>query len=182
MATTMKLIAKTVLGSSAASVTFSSIPGTGYTDLVIIASLRNTAGNGLGSLRFNSDTGSNYSYRGLRGNGSTATSFSSAGWVSSFGTGYDEALFFDVVPSSMTASTFASTEIYIPNYAGSANKSVSISTVEENNATSAEISVWAGLWSSASAITSVTLLPDPFGNASNFAANSSAYLFGITKS
>lgn len=180
MATTMELIAKVSLGSDAANIEFTSIPGT-YTDLMLVCSLRNTAANGLAALRFNSDTGSTYSYRALRGNGSTVTSFNSAGWVSSFGTGYDEALFFDVVPSGNTANTFCSASIYIPNYAGSTNKTVSIETVEENNATSAEMSVWAGLWSSSAAITSIRLLSDPFSTASNLATNSSAYLYGITK-
>ena len=180
MPTTMKLIAKTTLGSNAANIEFASVPST-FTDLLILCSLRNTANNGLGALRFNGDTGSTYSYRALRGNGSTATSFTSAGWVASFDTGYDEALFFDVAPSGNTASTFCSASIYIPNYAGSTNKSVSIETVEENNATAAEMSVWAGLWSSSAAITTIRLLPDPFATASNLATNSSAFLYGISK-
>jgi hypothetical protein len=46
------------LGSSAASVTFSSIPAT-YRDLVLIANSNNS--NGALDIRFNSDSGTNYS-------------------------------------------------------------------------------------------------------------------------
>ena len=66
-------IASQTLGSAAASVTFSSIPQ-GYTDLVIVGNcgISNT-GTTL-SLRFNGDTGTNYSETTISGNGSTAVS------------------------------------------------------------------------------------------------------------
>jgi hypothetical protein len=58
---TYEAIATQTLGSAAASVTFSSIPGT-YTDLVIVCTpLRVTAGAEELVFQFNSDTGSNYS-------------------------------------------------------------------------------------------------------------------------
>jgi len=65
-------IATTTLGSATNGVTFSSISGT-YTDLILIF-------NGAGSgdinvdLRFNSDTGSNYSNTAMGGQGSGAAS------------------------------------------------------------------------------------------------------------
>ena len=67
MPTTYTPISTQTLGSSAASVTFSSIPST-YTDLVFVMN----TGNGTAEdilLRFNSDTGSNYSRVYLYGNG-----------------------------------------------------------------------------------------------------------------
>jgi len=65
-------IATQTLGSAAASVTFSSIPGT-YTDLVLVC---NTIAAGAQNilLRFNSDTGTNYSYTRLIGDSAGATS------------------------------------------------------------------------------------------------------------
>jgi hypothetical protein len=68
-------IATQTLGSAAASVTFSSIPQ-GYTDLILVCSPVSTTGsNTFMWIRYNSDTGSNYSLTSMRGNGSTATSF-----------------------------------------------------------------------------------------------------------
>ena len=181
MATTCKLIAKQTLGSDTATVTFSDIPGT-YTDLLVTSSWRNTGSNAGGCMRMNGDTASNYSYRGLRtNNGTSASSFNSASWVSSFGTVYDELIFFNVVDTNLTADTFASVAIYIPNYAGSTNKSVSIDFAAENNGTATYLGVEAGLWSSTAAITSLSFFSDPGGNSSSVKAGSSFQIYGITK-
>jgi len=56
-------IATTTLGSAQASFTFNSIPGT-YTDLVLITDHATTATTTL-FMRFNGDSGSNYSYTQL---------------------------------------------------------------------------------------------------------------------
>lgn len=70
-------IATTTLGSAAASYTFSSIPST-YTDLVLV--INGTVGVGAAAiLQFNADSGSNYSYTGINGSGTAATSFRSSG-------------------------------------------------------------------------------------------------------
>ena len=72
MATTYEPIATQTLGSAAATITFSSISGS-YTDLII-------AGNGIAStdagldFQLNSDTGTNYSFTYLYGDGSSAVS------------------------------------------------------------------------------------------------------------
>ncbi len=75
-------------------------------------------------------------------------------------------------------NTFANGEIYIPNYTASVNKSVSIDSVTENNATSAIAALDAGLWANTAAITSINLN----GNNGNFVQYSTAYLYGIVKS
>jgi hypothetical protein len=68
-------IATTTLGSAQSSYTFTSIPST-YTDLVLVANIKaSTAANayirvGNGSI----DSGTNYGYTNLSGDGSTATS------------------------------------------------------------------------------------------------------------
>jgi hypothetical protein len=74
----------------------------------------------------------------------------------------------------MTASSFSSGEIYIPNYAGSTNKSYSIDSVTEQNATGALAELIAGLWSQTAAITQITL------SSSNFQQYSTAYLYGVS--
>jgi len=66
-------LATVTLTSSASSVTFSSIPAT-YRDLILVitGSLATTPGDL--SLRFNSDSGSNYSYVRMSGSGSATNS------------------------------------------------------------------------------------------------------------
>ncbi len=73
MAKTYEPIATTTLGSAQATVTFSSISGA-YTDLVAICNFGGASAAEDFTIRFNSDTGSNYSFTNLKGNGSTATS------------------------------------------------------------------------------------------------------------
>lgn len=170
MATTCKLIAKVSLGSDAANIEFTSIPGT-YTDLLIAYSLRSTrsAVVDVVQIRFNgaaNDT--NLSSRYLRGDGANATSAAPAAGYAGLVSG-----------DTATASTFGSGEIYIPNYAGSTNKSWSSVGVSETNSTTAYIEAEAGLWSSTNAITAVNILPS---NGPNWKSGSSAFLYGIKKS
>ena len=73
MAVTYDPIATTTLGSNAQTITFSSIPQT-YTDLVLVFSSAITAGAADVWIRFNSDSGTNYSSTALFGNGSSAGS------------------------------------------------------------------------------------------------------------
>ena len=85
---TYDLIASNVLTSSASSVTFSSIPAT-YRDLVLVVTLVAST-NSTALVRFNSDSGSNYSYVRMQGNGSTATSASGSSLTSLWEQGADE--------------------------------------------------------------------------------------------
>jgi hypothetical protein len=70
---TYEAIATQTLGSAAASVTFSSIPGT-YTDLVVVIAGTLTTGSDNVSFQLNGDSGANYSVTVLTGDGSTASS------------------------------------------------------------------------------------------------------------
>jgi hypothetical protein len=104
----------------------------------------------------------------LYGNGSASGSYT------------DTVIFANANANSSTASTFGNFQMYIPNYAGSSNKSVSIDAVTENNATAAEANLVAGLWSSTAAITSITLYN--YGSVTNFMQHSTATLYGIKNS
>jgi hypothetical protein len=158
----MKLIQHITVGSGgAASITFSSVPAT-FTDLRIVISGRCSTTDTAATLAFN--TGGTYTRRTLLGNGSAASSNTSA-------------VDFRISQSGDTASTFGNSEIYVPNYAGSATKSYSVDAVNENNATAAFQAITAGLWNQTAAITSVVLTP----TSGNFAENSSATLYGILK-
>jgi hypothetical protein len=171
MANTFELIASSTVGAGgAASIDFTSIPST-YTDLVLKISVRgdNTSLNDL-SLQYNGDTGSSYSYLELGGTG--AATFSGSG----SGTKNNTLL----TGSSSTASTFVNHEIYIPNYAGSNQKSISVDAVTENNSasTNVQMRLQAWKWSGTAAITSIKLYSTGF----NFVQYSTAYLFGIKSS
>jgi len=173
MANTFVKIASVTVGSGgAATIDFTSIPAT-YTDLVIKASLRSSEASGnvwdAALLRFNGSATS-YSDRTLAGDGATAFSFANA---------FANYIFIGDVNNGMTTSnTFSSLEITIPNYSSSNFKSVSIDSVEENNATTAQSDLTAGLWSNTSAITSVVLSL----SIGNFVQYSNAYLYGIKNS
>jgi len=170
MANTFILIASSTVGAGgAASIDFTSIPST-YTDLVILYSGRSTsnAGQTWAPIRatFNGSS-STWSNRAIYGDGSSASSGNSSS-LSEFG---------QASSSLSTSSTFSNGSIYIPNYAGSTNKSSSTDAVSENNGTSALASLTADLWSTTSAITSISLqIPSAYGL---FAQYSTAYLYGV---
>jgi hypothetical protein len=167
--TFIKIASVTVGSGGASTIDFTSIPST-YTDLFLKISGRNTQPSSILYLTFNGST-SGYSYRRLYGNGSSAAS-DSASSTSSIA-------FIAFQVSTYTANTFSSSEVYVPNYAGSNHKSVSIDEVTENNATLSVAALDAGLWANTAAITSITLTPDSSGN---FAQYSTATLYGIKNS
>lgn len=170
MANTYTLISSNVLSSLASSVTFSAIPST-YKDLVIrITARANTlsAVDTVLGLSFNGSTTSRSSTT-LNGSGSAASSTRST-------TGFNMV---EMTANTATANTFGSSEVYIPNYAGSANKCFSAFGVAETNATAVTMGVQGLLWSNTAAITSITIDTDGVGN---FAIGSSFYLYGIKNS
>jgi hypothetical protein len=161
---TYVLISSVTVGSGGvSSMDFTGIPST-YTDLEILVSGRTTgAGNGI-NITFNSNT-SNYTNVAIQSNGGT---------VGSYGTYNRNAGMFGY--SGDVTNSFGSTKIYIPNYAGSNNKSYLADAVSENNATTAYMNLVAGLWSNTSAITSISLAAMD----GTTIQHSTAYLYGIS--
>ena len=171
MPVTYSLIGSVTVGSGgASSVEFTNIPQV-YTDLILKVSGRTNetyANNGFfGKIEFNNNT-SSYSRRSLYNFDGAAYSFAAN----------DAYLGLSMDPSNFTANTFSNSETYIPNYAGSNNKSVSSDTVIENNGTNIYGALIAGLWSNTSAITSIKLT----SFAGSFVQYTTAYLYGIKKS
>ena len=164
MANTFELIASSTVGSGgAASIDFTSIPST-YTDLCLKLSLRQDSVTlNYASMRFNNAT-TNFTYRTIEGSGASAASYNGSTGTYGF-----------PVPSNFTSSTFSNLEVYIPNYAGSTNKSFSVDTVTENNASTAYADLIAGLWSNSAAINQITFYPA----GGNFVQYSTAYLYGV---
>jgi hypothetical protein len=173
MANTYTLISSVTVGSGgAANIEFTSIPST-YTDLVVKLSARQSSSSGVFRISFNDNNESVYSYRTLYGTGSSVGSQNASG-VTSIDSGSAAA---NANWSTTTASTFSNYEIYIPNYAGSNTKSLSIDSVVENNATLGYQLLQSALWNKTNAITKITLDPD---STETFVQYSTAYLYGIS--
>jgi hypothetical protein len=174
MPATYTLISSNVLTSSQASVTFSAIPAT-YTDLVVRFSARSENAAIIATIRtrLNGSTSSIYSLTRLVGDPSSSSASSSG--VSS-GTGFTSTY---AVADSATSNTFSSGEIYIPSYTASQNKPISTFSVSENNSTEAYEQIAANLFSSTSAISSISF---DFASGINFLTGSSFYLYGISNS
>ena len=169
MPANMVLLEKITVGAAtAATVTFSGIPQTGYTDLVLKGTARGTAGTtSILNVSFNGST-SNFTDRYIEGNGASVGSFT------------DQPRMVGLVNGSgATANTFTNFETYIPNYASANYKSASIDYVCENNATAAEQGLVASLWSDTAAITSIAFTGASSGN---FVQYSTFYLYGIKNS
>lgn len=169
MAYTYSKIASVTVGSGgASSIDFLAIPQN-YTDLVIKASLRNTdsATNRQIRLRFNSNSNSIYSYRNLQGEGSSVVSTTESSISQTFSGIADAA--------TATSNVFGNAEYYIPNYTGSAYKSISGDSVQENNATEGYQNLTAALMASSSPITSISIIT----NSGNWVQYSTATLYGI---
>jgi hypothetical protein len=159
---TMTLIETKTLDTAQASIEFTSIPQD-FTDLVLKVSGRTTGGAAAMLIAFNGST-SNFLARVVLGTGASKTGYSNAREAGTFNGSGD------------TSNTFNNTEIYIPNYTGSKNKTYSSDSVTENNATSAYQSITAGLWSNIAAITSLAI-----SGSSNLVAGSTISLYGILK-
>jgi len=175
MATYQLIAAYEVGAGGQSSITIGSggtIPQT-YTDLILKCSLRNNTGISYNTVKlsFNgSPSGSSYSFRTLYTIGTTTSSYG--------GSSGSEIVAGGSVSSGNTSSTFSNAEFYIPNYAGSTNKSVSCDSVTEaNSSTNGNIfnNLTAGLFANTSPITSIVLTSD----ASSFVQYSTAYLYGV---
>ncbi len=169
MPATYTLISSNVLTTTAASVSFTSIPST-YTDLVLRVSARTdeSATTTTMKVTLNNDTAGNYSVTELRGNGSTAASArdSAVPYLNQY----------LINASTSTSNTFGSLELYLPSYTATQKKPISVFFVRENNTTAADIYTDANLWQGTAAVSSIQLN----ANSNNFVSGSSFYLYGIS--
>ena len=165
MAITYEPIATTTTTTASPAVTFSSIPQT-YTDLFLVISIRaNSTPTSFGTgIRFNSDTGSNYSRTVVYGSGSSAVSFRDTNQTRIF-----------YSAGSTTASQFNVIRLNIMNYS---NASIYKTVVARNDDISDVTSVSSALWRNTNAITSVTITPYD-DNSTGFATGSTFTLYGI---
>jgi hypothetical protein len=154
---TYTLISSQTLGSAAASVTFSSIPST-YTDLMLVIAA-NAGGSTSAAMRFNADSGTNYSDTILEGSGTVVSSYIETGttsiWAGSF--------------YNTTTPTLA-----IHNIMDYSNATTYKTCVSRINYAAGYVAAEVGLWRNTTAITSVTL-----ATGANFSTGSTFKLYGI---
>jgi hypothetical protein len=168
MAKTYTPIATQTLTTSAASVTFSSIPGT-YTDLVLIVSSRSLKAGTEDALfiQVNGDSSTLYSrtelYNASSGRATGETAYKYHGKVAGNTSG---------------GATFATSNINFMNYANTATFKTLIARCGMADPAYTEVKTSVGLYRSTNAISSMVLTTE---SATNFAPGSSFTLYGILK-
>jgi hypothetical protein len=140
MATTYEPIATTTIaGTSTSSVTYSSLGS--YTDIVLVINGYNSTDTNF-RLRLNADTGSNYSVTRLEGDGSTAYSSRLTSQTSMI----------------LSAGVHTNTGVYIAQIMNYGNASTYKTVLTRSNIAANATCAFVGLWSSTSAVTSLTVL------------------------
>ena len=160
MTVTYDKIATTTLGSAQSSISLTSIPAT-YTDLVIVASVGSANPTEAYVIRFNSDSGSNYSWTRVTGNGSSATSArgTTQTYISAFEIG---------------SSTDKGVQlINVNNYS---NTTTYKTALVRNSTASYHTSAIVGLWQSTSAINSITISSS---GGANIVSGSTLTIYGV---
>jgi len=168
VAKTYEPIASQTLGSNTTTVSFSSIASS-WTDLRLIVSGRSTRTSVTYEsiwIRFNADSGSNYSDTYLYGSGSSAGSGRSSNLTRVQIARFNHSASSNTTPSAVIidVQSYANTSVY--------------KTVLGQSASSVEnwpVSRYVGLWRSTSAITSIDLTVE----VDQFASGSTFSLYGI---
>lgn len=170
--TAYESIATVTVGSGGqSSVTFSSIPST-YKHLQIRAIARCGVSGEVSQgmfMRFNSDSGSNYSWHVIYGIGTTVASGGGTSTSYAYG-GY-------ITGPNAVASNFAGNVIDILDYADTNKYKTSRSLVGFDNNGSGNLALLSSSWRNTSAVNSITLLVELAGG--SFTQYSQFALYGI---
>lgn len=156
---TYTALANITLGSATGSVTFSSIPAT-YRDLVLVLTAT-TSSSASHRFQINSDSGSNYLFVRMSGNGSSATSGGSA----------QTHVILSSVPLSSSSARIQSTTQIMDYSATDKHKTMLTRTDEAGSGTEA----LANRWANTAAVTSIFLYP----NTGTWSVGSTFALYGI---
>ena len=160
MPKTYEPIATQTLSSTVSTVTFSSIPGT-YTDLVLVSTPLTTGNTAMGA-RFNSDSSNIYSQTYMEAYLATPVSSSRVSGQSETGIGY----------SSANTTPYTS----IAQFMNYANTTTFKTNVSRSSAATVDVILYAGLYRSTAAITSITLV---LSGSQSFTSGSTFTLYGI---
>ena len=159
-------IAEQTLGSAAASVTFSSIPGT-YTDLVLVVSARclRAGTEDAFHIQVNGDSSALYSrtevYNSTSGRATAETSYKYHGKVAG---------------NTATSGVFATSIINFQNYSNTTTFKTLVARSGMADIATTEVKMSVGLYRSTNAISSMVLTTQ---TATNFAIGSTFSLYGI---
>jgi hypothetical protein len=159
----------TVGSGGQSSIAFTSIPST-YKHLQIRCISRESLGTTLGGMyiQLNSDTGSNYAWHRLWGDGASTFAGASTSTTAMLGG--------IIATTSGTASVFSSAIIDVLDYANTnKNKTIRSLTGLDYNG-SGYVGVHSGLWTNTAAVTSIVINPD---SGQNWQQYSSFALYGI---
>jgi hypothetical protein len=164
-----ELISTTLVTSAVASVTFSSLntAAAAYKHLQLRITERSSAAiNSQMGIRFNGDSGANYSEHQLKGNGSSVTSYG--------GGSVNFAPMGTTVESGATANAFGARIIDILDFSQTTkNKTIrefAGAAVSPNN-----VAIYSAAWFNTAAVTSLEV----FMNSANIVANSRISLYGL---
>ena len=163
MPATYESIATTTLGSDTATVTFSSI-SSAYTDLVLVCNYGTSSSGRTGTMRFNNDSGTNYSWRSLGGNGTTASSSGGSNISSFYFTG------------QITGDGTALANVSITHIQNYSNTTTYKTALSRSNDAARYVETAVGTWRSTSAINRIDLARD---NGTNWLSGSTFTLYGI---
>lgn len=161
MPATYEPINTTTLGSNQATVTFSSI-SQAYTDLVLIADVTRASGEDVFVIQVGNgsvDTGTNYSWRNVAGNGTAAFSQQASN---------QNSIEFALINANRNP--------IIVNFMNYSNTTTNKTVIGRSNQSSARVGAYVGLWRSTSAINTMTLTA---ANSGQFTSGSTFTLYGI---
>ena len=159
---------KVITGSPAASITFTSIPS-GYTDLIMVADIAMSSPTGtvyiVGQVgNATVDTGTNYSFTAVVGNGSTVSSYRNSNQT------------YFQCDTYLTGTNRAIIELQLQSYS---NTSINKVILGRTSGPGQSASAYVNLWRSTAAINTLKLY-DYTGN--SFAIGSTFTLYGIASS
>ena len=161
--TAYESIATTTLGSAQSSLTFSSFSG--YTHLQVRSLARQTLGTvSYMFIRFNSDSGSNYSYHTVYGDGASAA------------TDYSSTTYGVAGLQGGTTNIFAASVLDILDYSNTNKfKTTRVLDGVDVNGSGGYVELTSSCWRSTSAITSIEI----FLSGADFATGSTFSIYGI---
>lgn len=154
-------LANITLGSTAASVTFSSISG--YRDLVLVVNAKSVSGQDVSGIQFNNDTTSTYYLVAMEGNGSSTSSSAPAAQ--------------NAIYATWSNNNISNTELNVQTWsvmdysATDKHKSVLV----RSNVAGLETAAVAGRWANTAAVTTLKIINTSY----SFAAGSTFALYGI---